>query len=718
MSTPPAWLEKLRRQAPWIAPLGESLAQLGRPLLFTSLALTGLTLGMRQLGWLEFVELAAYDHFIQRQPDEGADPRFLVVGITETDLQTLQQWPISDLTLAQALEAIEAHQPKVVAIDVFRDIPVEPGRAELLQQLQQNDHTLIVCKASSAADLGTPPPPELTADQVGFADLVVDPGGILRRNLMMLSPIQPTIPFPKNHLCNDPNTTLLSLSFHAALLYLQSQGIQPEMTEAGTLQLGAAEISPLGPHIGGYRGADAGGFQVLLRYRSENQAVAQVSLMEVLTGNVAPELIRDRIVMIGYTSPQAKDDFYTPFSASRDDTQKMPGVVVHAQAASQLISAALDQRSLIRVWPKPVEILWITGWSLVGGMLAWYLRHPARFALMLLVGGGTLYGVGLLLFFDGLWMPVVPPLFNFIGTAVGIVLLDRFNNSTYGQTVYRKVKTFLKLEIEIDEDKLEKQVTEITESDYFRELQDTVKTLRESTSAGDASPSQAELIQSGPVESWHHERSGQGNLSHLLDDVLNQDTTANRAASPAPVDKTAEAAEADYLAEIKQATQQLKQVHSPTHSPTPDPPSDPEGDYLQRLQQKTQQLKQGPIDFPPEPTAPPEEDDGLGYLQQIRQTAQQIKQDGSAPPAPEADTSSYLDWLQEAAQPIRPTPSDLSKNFRPFVLDDPFCDYRDISEATAHYVAFIDQEISALKEQIQRNQQSEKLDSERAARQR
>jgi hypothetical protein len=63
-----------------------------------------------------------------------------------------------------------------------------------------------------------------------------------------------------------------------------------------------------------------------------------------------------------------------------------------------------------------------------------------------------------------------------MATAVGVILLERFGKTTYGQTVYRQVKQFL--HIEIDEDKLQKQVAEITETDYFQDLQSTVKNLR------------------------------------------------------------------------------------------------------------------------------------------------------------------------------------------------------------------------------------------------
>ncbi|HIK43535.1 MAG TPA: CHASE2 domain-containing protein, partial [Leptolyngbyaceae cyanobacterium M65_K2018_010] len=146
LSDRPAWLDQA----------GTSMARLVRPLLATSLLITGATLGLRYLGWLEYAELAAYDHLMQQQPDRGGDDRILVVGITDYDLQTLQEWPVSDRSLAQAIANLQALQPTVIGIDIFRDFPNEPGHAELMQQLQQHPNTLMICKTSSVDDLGTP----------------------------------------------------------------------------------------------------------------------------------------------------------------------------------------------------------------------------------------------------------------------------------------------------------------------------------------------------------------------------------------------------------------------------------------------------------------------------------------------------------------------------------------------------------------------------------
>jgi adenylate cyclase len=362
-----------------------------------------------------------------------------------------------------------------------------------------------------------------------------------------------------------------------------------------------------------------------------------VSLLDVLEGRVESAQVRNRIVMVGYTTPQSKDDFYTPFSSARSDRQKMPGVVIHAQSASQLLSTVLDGKPLLWVWPLPAELVWIVAWSFFGGVLGWYLRHPGAFALVAIVGAAGLYGISLAIFFQGGWIPVVPAALTFLGTAVGVVLLDRFNNSAYGQQVYRKVKTLLHLDIEIAEDKLEKQVAEITESDYFRDLQDKVKSLRDTDSADDGSLGQAIAGGSGVGGQGPTANDDDVHLDALKQLLAPEQSSPKPAlASPTSAPGGSEFEEFDFFTDISRDAQQFK-----------------------RQVQK--------VAAPAQP-----DDDGLDFLKDLNRDAQQLKQTLKG----EAPCSS------------------------PLTLDDAFCRCGDTSPATILYINFIEQEIKKLKQSI------------------
>ncbi|BBD57868.1 serine/threonine protein kinase with Chase2 sensor [Nostoc sp. HK-01] len=455
----------------------QTVLTIGGTVVVTSVAIAGLILGLRELGSLQGMELAAFDWLMRSRPDEGIDNRFLIVGVDDTDIQTRKEYPIEDGTMAQLLTKLEEHEPRVIGIDILRDVKqgTAAGRTDLMQTLSANENIAAVCVVSKADSPGIAAAPGIPEDRVGVADFTVDAGGTVRQGMIISIPKASKLPKPSEHICNiaDPENQLPSLSFQMVVRYLAAQGIEPELTKSGELKFGSTVLKRLTPKSGGYHNIDTSDYQILLNYRSAKNAVKQVSLSEVLANKVDPALIKDKIVMIGYTAQIVKDTFYTPYSAGSADSQKMPGVVVHAQNASQILSAVLNKRPLFWYWNELQEGLWVFAWSLVGGFLAWRIRKP----WLLILGGGVaiaiLLGTNYIIFIHAGWIPLVPPVLSLLGSAVAVVLIDR-----YAATIVKTVKGFLKINIDIDEDKKNQEVAAITESDYFLELQHKAKDLR------------------------------------------------------------------------------------------------------------------------------------------------------------------------------------------------------------------------------------------------
>jgi CHASE2 domain-containing sensor protein len=428
----------------------------GSRVVLTSVVITTLVVGFRQMGLLEAMELGAFDQMMRWRPNERPDERLLVVAITEKDIQNIQQATLSDQNLNRLLGKLEEYQPLAIGLDIFRDVPIEPGHADLLKRLQQSDRIIAVCKSGSADNPGTPPPPGVPEDRVGNADQVIDTDGIIRRSLLFIAPASSNTPASSsrantNSICDDSSTQLLSLSFQLAIRYLQLGKIQPEFTTADELKLGSTVFRPLKENDGGYQNADVGGYQILLNYRSPETVAKQVTLTQVLEGKIDPNWIKDRIVLVGYTAPSKKDDFGTPYSAGQQEKFKMPGVVVHAQIVSQILSAVLDKRPLFWFWTEWGEVLWIAGWSLVGGILAWRIRHPAGFGLAGVVTLGGLFGVSFALFTQAGWVPIAAPTIGLIATSVSVVLVDRFEKGGYAKKIYKGVQRLFKIEIDQEE---------------------------------------------------------------------------------------------------------------------------------------------------------------------------------------------------------------------------------------------------------------------------
>ncbi|MCA1994259.1 MAG: CHASE2 domain-containing protein, partial [Coleofasciculus sp. S288] len=91
-----------------------------------SLVVTGLLMGIRQLGILQPMELQAFDHLMQRRPAEPPDNRLLIVEITQEDIEAQKQelrpgTSLSDRSLARLLAILESYQPRAIGLDIYRD---------------------------------------------------------------------------------------------------------------------------------------------------------------------------------------------------------------------------------------------------------------------------------------------------------------------------------------------------------------------------------------------------------------------------------------------------------------------------------------------------------------------------------------------------------------------------------------------------------------------
>ncbi len=392
------------------------------PAILAGATVTLLNMGVRQLGWLQILELGSFDSLVRFQASNTPDPRLLVVGISEADIQALGRFPMDDRTIAQTLTKLQKYQPRAIGLDLYRDLPQEPGHQELLAQLKA-PNIVAITKLSDSENRGVPAPPGVPADRVGFNDFVLDADGVVRRNLISVS--------------KPDKTTAFSFSVQLALLYLKDR-LQPQNCLVNPKQInwGKAEFVPLTSHCGGYANLDAKGYQILLKYRSPNNVARQVSIRQVLNGEIDPSWVKDKIVLIGTTAPSTRDLFLTPYSPVQKQNAKMPGVLLHAQMLSQILSAVLDGRSLFWLWPSWAEILWNCSWAVLGGVLAWRIQHPVRAVLS---GCGTLIGllaISFGIFSVGGWVPLVSPTLGLVMTGVGISaykkLYDAFHDALTG----------------------------------------------------------------------------------------------------------------------------------------------------------------------------------------------------------------------------------------------------------------------------------------------
>jgi CHASE2 domain-containing sensor protein len=192
-------------------------------------------------------------------------------------------------------------------------------------------------------------------------------------------------------------------------------------------QFGTVVFHRLAARFGGYQHLDGQSSQIMINYRS-NQPGQRVTLKQVLSGQVNRNWVKDKVVLVGYTAPVARDNFDTP------DGQRA-GIWVHAHMVSQILSAVIDKRSLVWVLPQWGEfqwgdMLWVFAWSITGGLLAWRWRSLWEGESLLYLGlaGGAatlvLYQVCLVILTQGGWMPLVPSALALFATGSILVIYE------------------------------------------------------------------------------------------------------------------------------------------------------------------------------------------------------------------------------------------------------------------------------------------------------
>jgi diguanylate cyclase (GGDEF)-like protein/PAS domain S-box-containing protein len=375
----------------------------------TSAGVAGCVIALRLAGWLQALEWAGFDQFFQLRPLEPVDERVVIVGIGEEDLQTVGKFPIPDTVLTKLLQKVQSYQPRAIGLDIYRDLPVEPGHQALLKLYQSMPHLIGIQQFRDKTSSEVPGPPVLAdRGQIGFNNLVYDLDNKVRRGLLYWT------------IGEKPHQ---SFALMLALRYLEREGITPQAAMGEPyLQLGKGVFRPFQGNDGAYSQADDGGYQILANLRGPANTFRIVSLMDVLQDRVPPQMLRDRVVLIGSTAVSLKDFFHTSYSKKLVGAPRpTSGVELQANLVSQILSSALDGRTLIQVWAEPIEWIWIFVWSCLGAWICWRLQFLQKSVLIILLSGGTLTSLCYWAFLAGWWLPLVPALLALNGSAIAVI---------------------------------------------------------------------------------------------------------------------------------------------------------------------------------------------------------------------------------------------------------------------------------------------------------
>ncbi len=399
-----------------------------------ALGVAGCVLALRSLGFLQVIELFVFDQFFVLRPQESPEERIVIVTIDEITLRKLG-WPLSDQQIDRALQKLKQYQPKAAGLHLFRDLDVKPGTNQLKATLKQMPNVIGIEKIAEQNSDRIQPHKALPPEQIGFNNLLFDPDGKVRRNLLYL---------------HQDNRRYESFALRIARLYFQGKDIAPITSNHNYLKLKDTVFARFTRNSGSYVHADAKGYQIISNFPKprclsdknhectrNTWGFRQVSFLDLLNDRVAPAWFRDRIVLIGTTASSVQDLTLIPYSSRMmGQAESFAGVELQAFFISELIAAVANRRALIKVWSDVWEVAWIFLWSYFGSITWWHSRNAGNAlltsVLLLSVASG---GAFLIFVFDGWWIPIVPAVLAFAATAVAtgsqiIYVKDELKRST------------------------------------------------------------------------------------------------------------------------------------------------------------------------------------------------------------------------------------------------------------------------------------------------
>ena len=432
---------------------------------FTITILVFLSIGIaRFLGFLESAELQTLDWLFQIRNSEPKEERIVIVEISESDLNQFTQYPITDYELYLLLSKIQEQNPRVVGIDLYRDLTVKPeyqqGEIKLNNFLESpfNNNIIGIEKTIDSPDNPKvlPHPIFKKYGQIASVDTILDRDSRVRRAIIAPDPIS--------------RPELASLNYILAAFYLEKEGIgQQDLLDNASI---------INRNTGGYAHIDSGGDQIFLNYISPPDNFTNVKAFDVIKGKIPKNLLQDKIVIICTKTQSFPDIFYTPFmEKNRISPIEIYGGYIQANATSQLISSALDNRPLIKVLPVATEYiviaLFIAGTNLWGSWCEKRSRIHLNFLLgaasllipAIILSGLIIYGAYQAFVIGGWWLPIFPVI-----TGIGITTIVSTIVIPIARTIeYQNQLKNTNKELEQVNSKLEQKQLELEEYNHILE---------------------------------------------------------------------------------------------------------------------------------------------------------------------------------------------------------------------------------------------------------
>ena len=331
----------------------------------------------------------------------GARPAPSGVVIVAVDDETLNESggdaPTREM-MARIVRTLADLHPRSIAIDVaFLNSRSAAGDAELAEALKAAPAVVAAIGDFDATDA--------SGEQAETSDLALAP-----KPSSILWPIDVIRDAAQVGLANI-STDSSGVPRYVPMIFQTPDGVVPSFALAAASKAMGAEpvLAPDRIELAGQPREMDLGYHMPLRFYGPQGSFIRVSAARVLRGNIDPEAVRGKVVVVGVTAAGAADAFATPFD------RVAPGAEVFATAIGNLLAGDGLART-----PSTRRIGAAEAIALPAGMIALMAMRRAAIGLTLasLVLALWLTGV-FLAFVHGYWVSIAAPLGSALPLTVG-----------------------------------------------------------------------------------------------------------------------------------------------------------------------------------------------------------------------------------------------------------------------------------------------------------
>jgi adenylate cyclase len=312
-----------------------------------------------------------------------------IVAIDDALVKDGGSYPVARADLARIIDAIAKLQPTVIAVDLLLiDRGIDDGDLALAKSLA--DRPSVIAAAAVFAQASQ----SIASEDDG-------PFGQLPRAERFLLPLNR---FADNAQIGIVNVTTDRTGTPRSVPMLFRTGDRIEMSfPLRVAALGAGKEATIEPNrvvIGDRSIATDVDHALPLTYYGPRRSIRTVSAASVLAGEVAPDAIRQRIVVIGATVTGAGDFFPTPFDPM------VPGVEVISTAITHLMTGdGILRNPSVRFADGIIAVVLP---MILVGLLAWGRSAVGLVATLVVVVIWA--GANVLAFSRGIWLSAALPL--------------------------------------------------------------------------------------------------------------------------------------------------------------------------------------------------------------------------------------------------------------------------------------------------------------------